>query len=102
METIELLREIRDNTKAKEFNLGDMFVTTLGASLGFVMALGLNAAMVKTFATIEIGGSELGGLWIYAALVIFIGMFLLYLLYAHLQPWLSKKYSALRHRKFAR
>ncbi len=97
--TTYLLREIlAAQTKTHVFNPGNAGAIAVAGAVSFVMALALNNAMQKTFAKIRVGSGLLGA-WIYATIMLFIGLFLLFLIYFYLQPFVTNKFA--KFKKFS-
>lgn len=67
----------RKKQKHKMFNFGAELVNLVRNSFAFIMALALNAAFVATFALIPVGDGVLGA-WLYAIVIITIGILALY------------------------
>jgi len=82
---------LKAQTTARRFNAGSAAVIAIAGSVGFVMALAFNDAMQKSFGKIQIGQGLLGA-WIYALIMLFIGIFLLFLMYVYLEPFAASKF----------
>jgi hypothetical protein len=68
------------------FDAGKALVDALNNAVAFMIALGLNNAFQKTFELIPIGKKKLLGAWIYAVVIVGIGILLLWLFSSYLAP----------------
>jgi hypothetical protein len=91
-ELAQILVEIKEILKAlsQNFSVGKAFIAVIAFSIGFVIALALNNALVLTFDLIPVGKNGVLGAWIYAVIALIIGLVGLWLLYRYLSPKLSK------------
>lgn len=90
---VSLLRDIRDSGhKVKRFNAGSAAAVAIAASMSFTIALALNDAMQKTFAKIRVGAGLLGA-WIYALIMLAVGLILLFVIYIYFEPFLASKFA---------
>lgn len=100
-DTKSLLQQIASNTKSAGFNVGGSVVDLICTSLAFVLSLALNDALSKSFSVVikkpeedkqeaPVSGAEIGGAWIYAAVMLVVIIFLIYLLNSCTRPSLVK------------
>lgn len=65
------------------FNTCREVVTVTSTSIGFVMGLALNTAMQETLKRLPLKRNTILGAWLYAMLVLGLGVLVMYLLYKY-------------------
>jgi hypothetical protein len=87
-----LLKDIKVNQeKIPPFSTGGVLAMLLANSIAYVIALSLSNAFITSFKLIPISSDGVVGSWLYVAVILPIGIFLLYVILVWLQPFLKRK-----------
>ena len=95
-DVLVLLRDIRNNQKPVQFNPGSAMVAAVAAAVGLCMGFAIKDAFQSMFDLIPCTKSGILSKWLYAVIVVFISMILLFTLYVYIEPRLTAKFQ--RHR----
>jgi hypothetical protein len=89
---IELLEQLVKLQTPGRFNVGDAACGVIAAAIGFVIALAANDFFTKLFAKVKVGGGLLGAA-IYLLVMLVLGLFLIFVIFIWVQPWLHSKFA---------
>ena len=91
-DVLVLLRDIRANQKPARFNPGSAMVAAVAAAIGLCMGFAIKDALQSMFDLIPCTKNSLFSKWLYAVIVVFISMILLFTLYVYIEPHLTAKF----------